>query len=136
MLPSPLSFGDTVYCRVRGNTLIPLKYDTWDAELAFELIGYDPMVSIYILLCPRYYSIKGSWTITLEQINANIGLDAKYKGKEAVSVTNSKVIRIESNQTNEDGMMCVKCNKFIYMAGPNQDDGSFMCYACRHNPYR
>lgn len=133
-LPSPLSFGDTIYCRVRGNTLVVLAYDKWDAEIPFKLVGYDPVLEIYILLCPKYYDIKGSWKIKEESLS--LGLKKEHIGMKAVSITNKKIARVETVNTQEDGMVCNKCNKFIYMAGPNQEDGAFICYSCRDNPYR
>lgn len=35
-----------------------------------------------------------------------------------------------------DGMVCQKCKIFYEFAEPNQEDGSMICYSCRHNPYR
>lgn len=50
--------------------------------------------------------------------------------------------RIESflesrrNRRSPDGMICQKCKSFYDYAEPNQEDGSMICYTCRHNPYR
>lgn len=35
-----------------------------------------------------------------------------------------------------DFCVCKSCHEPIYMAGPNQEDGSFICYPCRDNPIR
>lgn len=35
-----------------------------------------------------------------------------------------------------DGMSCVRCKDFFFLAEANQEDGSFKCYQCRENPYR
>lgn len=35
-----------------------------------------------------------------------------------------------------DGSNCKSCREPVYMAGPNQTDGSFVCYSCKQNPYR
>lgn len=35
-----------------------------------------------------------------------------------------------------DGMTCKKCQAFYEFAEPNQDDGSMICYTCRHSPYK
>lgn len=31
-----------------------------------------------------------------------------------------------------DGCACKKCKEYFPYAEPNQDDGSLICYACRH----
>lgn len=35
-----------------------------------------------------------------------------------------------------DGMFCKKCQTFYDFAEANQEDGTLLCYSCRHNPYR
>ncbi len=34
-----------------------------------------------------------------------------------------------------DGMICNKCKEFYMFAGPNQEDGTLICYSCRSSPY-
>lgn len=34
---------------------------------------------------------------------------------------------------NSDGCACKKCKTFYEYAEPNQDDGTLICWACRHN---
>lgn len=34
--------------------------------------------------------------------------------------------------TKHDGCTCKKCKEFFPYAEPNQEDGSLICYACRH----
>lgn len=34
-----------------------------------------------------------------------------------------------------DGLYCINCGDFSEYAEANQDDGSLICYACRHSPY-
>lgn len=33
---------------------------------------------------------------------------------------------------NKDGCNCKKCKEFYPYAEPNQDDGTLICYSCRH----
>ncbi len=35
-----------------------------------------------------------------------------------------------------DGLSCRRCKDFVHMAESNCDDGTFVCYLCRSNPYR
>jgi hypothetical protein len=55
-----------------------------------------------------------------------------------LSLANSIETWMESRRKREypDGMLCQKCKTFYEFAEPNQDDGSMICYSCRHNPYR
>lgn len=32
----------------------------------------------------------------------------------------------------EDGETCIKCCNFILFSEPNQENGTFICYNCRH----
>jgi hypothetical protein len=38
----------------------------------------------------------------------------------------------EKKTNNCDGCTCVKCQQFFEFAEPNQDDGTLVCWACRH----
>jgi hypothetical protein len=35
-----------------------------------------------------------------------------------------------------EGMFCKQCKDFCVFAESNQEDGSFVCYLCRQDPYR
>jgi hypothetical protein len=39
------------------------------------------------------------------------------------------------NKKLPDGMFCHRCHSWYQFAEPNQDNGSLLCYSCRHNPY-
>lgn len=38
----------------------------------------------------------------------------------------------EAKKENKDGCNCKKCKEFYPYAEPNQDDGTLICYSCRH----
>lgn len=38
----------------------------------------------------------------------------------------------EKKKDNRDGCDCKKCKEFYPYAEPNQEDGTLICYACRH----
>jgi hypothetical protein len=67
-----------------------------------------------------------SWVI--KQTNANIDLLTLVDRLE-LYINNIK------NKKIPDGMFCRKCQTFQQYAEPNQEDGSFLCYSCRSNPY-
>jgi len=33
------------------------------------------------------------------------------------------------------GLFCQKCGTYCPLSAPNQEDGGFVCYSCRHRPY-
>lgn len=37
-----------------------------------------------------------------------------------------------AKKENKDGCNCKKCKEFYPYAEPNQDDGTLVCYSCRH----
>jgi len=125
---------DIVYCRVRGNTIVPLS-KKWDGEIPFKVIGVSPD-GFYILHVPKYYNIRHSWKIEPSHMDdCNIGI--QYQGKKAVAVPIEKVCKIiRKTPVEQDGMICSGCKKFYYMAEANQSDGTLICYSCRTNPYR
>lgn len=45
-------------------------------------------------------------------------------------------IKIVKKDPKHDGMSCLRCKEFVFMAEPNQQDGTFKCYSCRQNKYR
>ncbi len=44
--------------------------------------------------------------------------------------SNSQEIKIEEKENN--GCTCKKCDNFYEFAEPNQEDKTFICWACRH----
>ena len=124
--------GDTVYCKVRGYTIVPVSYEKWDAEIPLDIIGISPD-GFYILFVPPYYNIKHSWKIDSSHME-DCGIDKKYKGRHATAVPKEKIARVVlSRPTEKNGTVCIKCGRFSYMSEPNQDDGTFICYTCRTN---
>lgn len=39
---------------------------------------------------------------------------------------------VEEIKEKSDGCTCKKCREYFPYAEPNQDDGTLICYACRH----
>lgn len=133
-MKTPITYGDKVYCKIRGNTIVPVNTKKYDVKLEFEIIGYSFEDGNYILYVPRYYDIRNSWRIKEEYLDDFL-IQKKFKSKKAVAVTQDKIVRAIT-KTNQDGMFCAKCGKFCHLAEANQDGGSFICYSCRNNPYQ
>ena len=128
----PIYPNDVVYCRVRGNTIVPLDHK-WDGEIPFKIIGISPD-NFFILHVPKYYSIRHTWKIEQSHME-DCNISNKYKGRKAIAVPIEKISKvIRKTPVEQDGMICAKCNEFHYMAGPNQSDGTLICYSCRNKP--
>lgn len=41
-------------------------------------------------------------------------------------------VPVEEKKENSDGCSCKKCKEFFEFAEPNQEDGTLICWACRH----
>lgn len=39
---------------------------------------------------------------------------------------------VKDKKENKDGCNCKKCKELFEYAEPNQSDGTFICYGCRH----
>jgi len=48
-----------------------------------------------------------------------------------IESTTDAIVAVKTNFT-----QCHKCSDWVYMAGPNQKDGTFVCRPCREDPYR
>lgn len=74
-----------------------------------------------------------SWlnsNINLPKKNGFIGYTAKvFKDQEKKAET-KKSAKVVLNGF--EGCICAKCKEFYPYAEPNMDDGTMVCYACRH----
>ena len=70
-----------------------------------------------------YPAINGQqWiTVTIPSIAAPIAISAPITEAEPVA-----------KKKNKDGETCKKCKEFYPFAEPNQEDGTLVCYSCRH----
>jgi hypothetical protein len=134
MVKTLLTYGDTVVCRVRGNSIVSGGAPKWDAELEFKVIGYSFVDEFYIIFIPRYYDIKNSWVIEDGDL-AEHCIKKHYKGKKGMAVQMDKIFKVKT-PNNRDGVFCVKCGRFYDYAEPNQEDGTMICFSCRSNPYQ
>jgi len=73
----------------------------------------------------NYVPINGGWyTITLPSVplpNQQITIDGI-----------DLAVPVAAKKKDSDGCTCKKCKEFFPYAEPNQEDGTLVCYACRH----
>jgi hypothetical protein len=86
----------------------------------------------YLCYVPKFARAPGSFTITRYHAS-KYELNVKYVGDDGVFITAStpKTDVIQG----VDGAMCNNCRTFIQYASLGAD-GTFMCHACKFNPYR
>lgn len=128
--------GDTVYCKIRGNSVILARDENFETQLPFEIIGYDKFNSKYVILIPKYFNIKNSWNIIEEHLS-KLNINPNHLDDKAMTIFEDKIVKLKTPKSHSDGMFCNRCNEFFPMAEPNQSDGvSMRCYSCRLNPWR
>jgi formylmethanofuran dehydrogenase subunit E len=73
----------------------------------------------------RLASSNFSWIIREMELNIDL-----------VSLLNMLEVYVEDIRQRRklDGMFCCKCQQFYDFAEANQEDGSMICYSCRHRP--
>jgi len=49
-----------------------------------------------------------------------------------IPVTTQPIAIPLEKKSNKEGCNCKKCKEFYPYAEPNQEDGTLICYACRH----
>jgi len=52
-----------------------------------------------------------------------------------VSLIDRLELFLQTKNNKIDGMFCNCCETFYKFSDSNQEDGSFICYTCRSNPY-
>jgi hypothetical protein len=121
--------GDRVDCRIREATIVS-PYKDFDEIRTFEIVADDKYG--YYLYVPLYIYLKGTVKADKHQCN-RLEIDRKFLDADIVYIQENMICRVASIL---DGMNCSSCREFFAMAGPNQEDGTLICYACRFNPYR
>lgn len=129
-----IAINDTVFCKIKGNAILPATERSFDIQLSFEVIGFDSKANKYLLAIPDYYSIKGCWTVQDEHID-KYNADLSHRDRRSIAITIDKIARLKAVHSPVDGLYCSCCKQFFPMAEPNQKDGTLICFSCRQNPY-
>ncbi len=128
--------GDHVVCKLRDSALAA-RHEKSDSKIILTIAGrimLDENTWEYVAYVPEYEApmIKSTFKIRPE-LAKRYGMHPKYIGELGVTLRKNNIIRISRKQ---DGMSCCNCDEFYDKAGPNQEDGSLICWSCRQNPYR
>ena len=124
-----LNRGDRVDCRIKDAAIVS-SYKEYDEVRTFEIVSVDKHG--YYLFVPSYVYIKKSVTADVYQCK-HLGIDNRFIDEQIVYIQENQVYRVSAVL---DGMSCIVCQEFFFMAEPNQENGSLVCYSCRKNPYR
>lgn len=121
--------GDKVKCRIKDGT-ITKAYGDYDETYMFDIIAETNYN--FVIYVPEYLNLKHSSVIDEYKLK-KFGLDKVFKGAQYCYID---AFHIEKVISKLDGMKCSRCKDFHNMAASNQEDGSFICYSCKKNPYR
>lgn len=122
--------GDRVSCRLKEGMIVNPYRSDFDDIKTFDIIASDSVG--YYLFIPPYTYIKGSEKVDSFLLKKE-KFSKKYLGDEVVYINESLIYKIISQM---DGSVCSHCREFSYKAAPNQEDGTFLCYLCKTDPYR
>lgn len=139
---------------IRANfKILVVHYSTFLSRLEFVGLAESDIGSGHNILCLSGPQIAANVKNVIEahKKNSKMGTIEHVAGLEKYSTLylfysneneNFKLISIKESgfvtQVNRanDFTSCKRCREPVYMAGPNQSDGSFICYSCRENPIR
>src|SRR5271170_6814965 len=122
--------GDRVNCRIVAGIIVS-AYQEYEEIKTFEVIGIGEYG--YFLFVPQYLCVQNSVIVDHSRCK-RIGIDQRFLGEQMCHISESMVHSLVQKL---DGLSCIQCQDFVPMASPNQDDKtSFICWACRVNPYR
>jgi len=123
-----LNPGDTISCMI-NNSLIVNPYRDYEETQTFIIVA--KVDEGYYLYVPHYINIKDS-KVADQYVCKKLQINTKYLNENIVYISEHMVAAIVKK---DEGCSCKICKEYKRFAGPNQDDGSFICYSCRINPY-
>lgn len=129
--------GDMVQVRIKDKQILNLNSKEGNL-ISVKLLAIELRYSKeYLVLLDVYQS----YNIDIEDWSDSTGYDvipdlSPYDKKDVCWVDQSLISTQMHINSSVDGCSCSKCNDFARMASPNQDDGTFICYGCRSNPWR
>lgn len=122
--------GDCISCRVNQYIIVSPYHHPYDDVVTFEIIALDNRG--YYLYIPSHIMIKGSAVLD-RVLCRQLSINKRFLGEQFIYILANLVDQVKYVM---DGISCCKCQDFFYMAEPNQDDGTLLCWSCRANPYR
>lgn len=97
----------------------------------------DKMYIPYLILPLEFPLEKYRWSRSFFASENDIeifGISKVNAKLKMVGVETEAMILGEASSMN-DGIKCLICKNFIYMAAPNRPDGKFLCHSCKPHAY-
>lgn len=129
----PYDIGDSIHCKIVGNSVVGRTAEHFDIILSFEVVGFDKETSSNIVYIPEYYSIKNKIKIQETQTE-EYDLPKSFIHKTILLVRDDQVCGVK--KAGMDGMFCCQCGMFYPWAVANQENGTLKCFQCRQDPWR
>lgn len=128
---------DIVVCKVRDNNVIVRMEKNYDTKISFKIIGIKISkfeVAEYALYVPEYVLVQvNTRDRVTRKIASEYSVDPKFMDDYILRIRSSQIV---THEFVANGMFCVNCDDYFDKAGPNQEDGTMVCYSCRQNPWR
>jgi hypothetical protein len=124
-----LRAGDRVKCRISAGVIVS-PYTEYDEVRTFEVVATDE--DGCYLYVPHYQFLKGAYYIDPSRAR-KLKIESRFHQELMTYVVEKNVAGVESQM---DGERCARCQEFCAMASPNQEDKTFLCWACVKDPFR
>lgn len=122
--------GDKVSCKIKNNNIVGCYESDYEETINLEIVGVEE--GGYYLHIPIYRLIINCFVLTPDLAKKH-SINKKYMGEKIKYISPYNISNIIEVL---DGTCCTKCAEFIRFAEPNNQDGSFICWSCKTNPYR
>jgi hypothetical protein len=128
---------DIVTCRLREGYVVHRTDESYDDTITLKIIGakYQPFeVDEFVVYVPEYELARLK---TGAKVNSflckEFAIESRFTGDFMTFIRARHIVNIAHKA---DGKFCRNCDEFFAMAGPNRDDGAFICHSCFQNPWR
>lgn len=132
------SIDDIVVCKIKDGCIILRDESVFDEKISFKIIGTqrsEYSLDEYVIYVPDYIlgKVKTGMRVTKHTSKTFI-INPRFEGEYMAFIRSPNIVDIEWKA---DGAYCDgACGEFFKWAGPNQENGTFICGPCRQNPWR
>jgi hypothetical protein len=136
-MPMSHCIDDIVVCKVKDGRILVHNENIFDEKLSFKIIGVqrNDLSDEFVIYVPEYLLGKVQTGMRVSHHTCkSFYVDYKFIGDYMMFIRKNNIVSVEWKS---EGMYCEgKCNEYFQWAGPNQEDGTFICGPCRENPWR
>lgn len=122
--------GDRVDLTLKSNATVSPFSGDFDEIKTFEIVSLD--AHGYYLYIPSYLTVKSAIRMDARECRT-LKIDPRYTGENILYISDGMIYKVNSIM---DGMTCINCQEFCQFASSNQEDGTFICWQCRKDPWR